>query len=109
MSKSRSNRSGRRDVSTIAMRSMPTKSTSSNKFRSRVSLSSIEDRREYNPEGQGRPARSFNKSRHRLVVPKSSSVIFRPMDLNDPVGLFSIPSVVAFRAPKKVLILCKWK
>lgn len=68
-------------------------------------LSVFEDRREWNPEGDNAPARSFNKSRHRLVSiprrPRKSVAYIKPN--------FYTPDVVAFHAPRKVLICVRRK
>lgn len=58
-------------------------------------LRSIEDRRTFHPERAYRPARSFNKAVHRLVMsPKVSG----------PRTPGKLPLGVHFEAPKKVLI-----
>lgn len=76
MGRRRSNRN-RRDAFDIPNRRLPydddlTRLPSASRgpigFRPFTTLQTIEDRREWNPEGDFRPARSFNQSRHRLTI-----------------------------------------
>lgn len=59
-------------------------------------LRDIEDRRTFHPEAQKRPARSLNRSQHKLVLPAKK---------NAP----RLPARVAFDAPKQVLICIRRK
>lgn len=66
-------------------------------------LRSIEDRREYHPESDSRPARSFNKSRHRLVLPAANkNIIHREnFDVMQPAA---VPIGIGFDEPDKVIV-----
>lgn len=105
MSRKRRNRSEQRDNSFpianfVAVRhptsfSRPSPVTFS---RPRVALSEIEDRRTYHPLGFFRPARSFNRSQHTLVVKQP------PKNRDRFSGLRGLPTAIQFHAPKKVLV-----
>lgn len=89
-----------RDVSIIASYSLPRSIVS----RLSPSLIDIEDRRTFHPERDFRPARSFSKANHRLVLADKVS-----RTNADRFGrLRAFPSqtkaIVAFDAPKKVLV-----
>ena len=81
--------------SSIARRSLPDPLKLVRAVRVSSTLRAIEDRRTWHPEGEFRPARSFNKARHALVVKKSPA---------SSSGRFRLPTRVMFDAPKKVLI-----
>lgn len=70
-------------------------------------LQMIEDRRQFHPEREARPARSFSSSLHRLQVPS------RPMRVSKGARgsvLMSGPSYkIGFVAPRKVLICVRRK
>ena len=70
------------------------------------SLRVFEDRREYNPEGDLAPARSFSYPRHRLktVTPRSGVP-----SLNRSIGFEPVPIGVGFANPSKVLICVRRK
>lgn len=103
MSRKRRNRSEQRDnfpiANFVAVRpnisySRPSLVT----FTPRVALSQIEDRRTYHPLDFFRPARSFNRSQHSLVVKQ-------PAKNKDRFsGLRGLPTAIQFYAPKKVLV-----
>lgn len=104
MSRKRRNRSEQRDTFPIAnyVAVRPTPSYSRPSFvtlaRPRVALSEIEDRRTYHPLDFFRPARSFNRSQHSLVVKQ-------PAKNKDRFsGLRGLPTAIQFHAPKKVLV-----
>lgn len=59
-------------------------------------LRQIEDRRTYHPQGAQRPARSLERSQHRLVIPQKK---------NAP----RLSNRVQFDAPKRVLICIRRK
>lgn len=99
----------RRDTSAIANRRLP---PLSNLTRGLSPLLAIEDRRTWHPEGAQRPARSFNQSQHRLLVPAVPTR--RPQSRPGRVGsgypkLRSPSPVVAFGAPEKVLVCVRRK
>ena len=102
------NHSGERDTSEIAseplqkllrpspiIKNTPIAAFSPTKILTNT-LRDIEDRRTFHPEGQKRPARSLNRSQHRLVLPDKKT---------SP----SLPHRVQFDAPKKVLICIRRK
>lgn len=67
-----------------------------------------EDRRTFHPEGRFRPARSFNKTRHRLVMSdyrKTRKNIKR----NNFIKSYGPPISVGFREPERVLICVRRK
>lgn len=74
-------------------------------------LRSIEDRRLFHPEGDFAPARSYDRSRHRLTlvdkgVSRRSTLKHRSSSrlLRDTRHLSGTKAVVAFSEPDKVLI-----
>lgn len=69
------------------------------------SLREIEDRREYHPERENRPARGFVYPRHRLVVPVVAQQPSRFPDTFTP----TVPVGVAFKAPRQVAICVRRK
>lgn len=92
----------RRGNYSTAKRSLPTRSNSLNNI-----LREYEDRREWHPLGASRPARSFNRDRHRLVVAKYP--VNNPRSLASTIKIGTVPHVIAFGAPKKVLICVRRK
>lgn len=116
MGKSR-NRS-RRDARDISNRRLPT-SIDSNytpspaRFDSLNFLREIEDRREWHPEGPRRPARSTNRSRHRLTEHKT--ITRRESPIRDPMsGLREFPATsetfrIGFEEPKQVAVCVRRK
>lgn len=102
-------RSTGRDAFDISKRSLPLFNVFDS-FSSRRSsfLSSIEDRRTWNPEGPYRPARSFSDGAHRLVTVRPSSS--RPVRLSSSSWTPAFPSAgVAFRESPRVLICARRK
>lgn len=99
MSKSKSRK--RRDNSSIANRRLPL--SFSRPLLSPFPLIEIEDRRQWHPEGEYAPARSFSRSRHRLTLPRQRRQITRKSSLQK-VFYSQVPSVVSFYEPLKVLI-----
>lgn len=98
---------GRRDNNTIA-NSLPT--LEDDFLTSPGSLTQYEDRRQWHPEGKYAPARSFNKTRHRLTVPNANHVRHRPAgktmgDIRSTIE--GTPWQTAFREPDKVLICAR--
>lgn len=74
-------------------------------------LTVFEDRRQFHPEGDYAPARSFNKSRHRLVVRPARAVAKASRSFKSP-ELFTpkfVTSSVYFDAPKRVLVCVRRK
>lgn len=69
------------------------------------SLRAIEDRREFHPEREQRPARGFVYPRHRLVVSVPRQEPSRLPDTFTP----TVPVGVAFRAPRQVAICVRRK
>lgn len=69
------------------------------------SLRAIEDRREFHPEGDFRPARGFVYPRHRLVVSVPRQEPSRLPDTFTP----AVPVGVAFKAPRQVAICVRRK
>lgn len=69
------------------------------------SLRAIEDRREFHPEGDFRPARGFVYPRHRLVVSVPRQEPSRLADTYTPV----VPLGVSFKAPRQVAICVRRK
>lgn len=62
-------------------------------------LSDIEDRRTWHPQAEQRPARSFDRPTHSLVVPR------HPKNVNKSrAGASALPHQVQFDAPNKVLV-----
>lgn len=69
------------------------------------SLRAIEDRREFHPEREARPARGFVYPRHRLVV---SPVRQEPSRLPDTFTP-AVPVGVSFKAPRQVAVCVRRK
>lgn len=68
-------------------------------------LRALEDRRTWHPEGPNRPARSFNRSNHQIVVgpdPASRSGRSEPYRPSKPWR--TLPSIVAFGEPENVAV-----
>lgn len=79
------------------------------KFDFDSALRSYEDRRTFHPEGSFRPAASFNRPRHRLVVsgyPKRDSVVrsSRNYRFNKLSSLSGTPAHIMFERPRKVVM-----
>lgn len=74
-------------------------------------LDLFEDRRTFHPEGKSAPARSTNRSRHRLQSPPVKEAAFSHQDsLNYPSAHSVQPhAIAAFTAPKKVLVCVRRK
>lgn len=70
-------------------------------------LTPIEDRRTYHPQGKARPARSLNKSQHRLAIATSKPAHVRSAKRS--VGQARLPHAVQFEAPKQVLVCIRRK
>ena len=106
----RRNRNRRRVASANAKRSLPSSYRDtlprSTVFDVKNQLFLFEDRRSFNPESIYAPARSFSKTRHRLIIPRVAKAPARgrPKQLE----LFP-PAHIGFRAPEKVLICVRRK
>lgn len=78
-----------------------------------VGFTPIEDRRTWHPEGSWRPARSFNQSRHRLVVgtvgPQRNVNGSASRRLSTRFSFQSPPAAVAFGRPDSVLVCVRRK
>lgn len=98
----------RRDNNTIAKRSLPQTLTPFDAARQLDffrDLKPIEDRRTWHPEGKARPARSFDSSRHRLVVGQAQvKQAVRTGYTKLRHLALQVPKAVAFQAPEKVLV-----
>lgn len=84
-----------------ARRSLPTTPSYNHDF---YGLRPVEDRREFHPDGPSRPARSFKRSQHRLIVPEH---IPQPYNQTRSPGFdyyYSIPNTIGFEAPRTVLV-----
>lgn len=66
-------------------------------------LQELEDRRQWHPEGEFRPARAFVRSAARLIAPQPQRIV-----RGRRIRLFS-PSMVAFAMPRKVAICVRRK
>jgi len=105
MARRRRSNSGQRVVNTYSNRrlSAPVRRFSLPRL---SSLRAIEDRREFHPEGEFRPARGFLYPRHRLVVKVPlRGVESRVPDTYTPV----VPLGVSFKAPRQVAICVRRK
>lgn len=105
--KSNFTRAGR-DVIAIANRSpLLPRSLTFRPLVSPVDLTVFEDRRTFHPERDQRPARSFSKALHRLVVKEP----LRNPDRFASLRAFpaSIPTRIGFEDPKRVLICVRRK
>lgn len=76
-------------------------------------LTQIEDRRTWHPDGKTRPARSLNKSQHRLVIatnrhtsPRSTNPVHTKKAATRAAYL---PHQIQFQAPKQVLVCIRRK
>lgn len=99
-----SKRRNRRVTSDNANRRLPFSFTPSSSVHPvNLSLSHTEDRREWHPEGDFRPARSFSVPRHRLSIQMPSGKL--PL----PGKRFSLPHAIGFANPRKVLICVRRK
>lgn len=97
-------RQERRATPDNANRRLPLESLYNSLIKPSPTLLNYEDRRRWHPMGDYAPARSFNRSQHRIIVgyqqPRK-----RPQNSNRPMNIRTYPtSSVAFHDPQKVLI-----
>lgn len=112
--KSRSSRSNRRTsrsrrvVNNNAKRSLPRTRVDTRQYDliDFIDRFPVEDRRTFHPEMDMRPARSYRKSNHTLVVASPPSpVVLAP----DKFAHLRVPTGVAFQHPNDVLICVRRK
>lgn len=104
MSKKRKNRSKfRRTRDTTVIANQRLRSTNS-QIDLEDFLRSIEDRREFHPDGPSRSARSFNSDRHRLVVPAREPVHRDNFDHMSSTLYAAPPAAVGFENSDKVIV-----
>lgn len=100
-SRKRKKRMQTRDVNTISIQNSWMRSAKKYRY---TNLKNIEDRRTFHPDGLQRPARSFNRSLHRLTIPKFKKVF------NRNTRTYKMPSAhIMFENPKKVLTCVRRK
>lgn len=107
MAKSRSrSRSYRRDYHyPITRRSLPIRRAK----KPLPNLTHYEDRRLWHPENNNAPAKSFNRSRHRLIVPKRNNRSVSAPSYSLHHLFEALPVTIGFEAPKKVLVCVRRK
>lgn len=107
---SRRRRRDRRDANVIANETLPVSSNSSPRRSSPLRL--YEDRRQFHPQRDHAPARSFNRYQHQLRVPRSRKRYVTRETPRNPdafAGLRNnftntVPHAIGFDRPDKVLI-----